>query len=120
MSLLGPSLMVVIPQERYRDVVYERWPVKVEPHADELLSSWLHRIASANGVAPRDFARVLGLRHRMWSARFDLKLQDDVLDQLSEGSGIPRDRLSSMALQPCDYRHMPLPLVIKARRAAST
>ncbi len=42
------------------------------------------------------------------------------MDQLSEGSGIPRDRLSSMALQPCDYRHMPLPLVIKARRAAST
>lgn len=37
-------------RERYRDVVSDRWPVTVAPQADELVSSWLHRLAYANGV----------------------------------------------------------------------
>lgn len=31
------------------------------PQPDELLSSWLHRLAYANGVAPRAFAKQLGV-----------------------------------------------------------
>lgn len=48
-------------RERYRDVVYNRWPVCVDALPDELLSSWLHRLALANGIAPSSFAGVLGL-----------------------------------------------------------
>lgn len=117
--MAASSLMQVAPRERYRDVAHTRWPVAIEPHADELLSSWLHRLAHANGVAPRDFAQVLGLRQGMWSARLDVRLPKEVLNRLSERSGFPNDRLLSLALQPRDYRRMPLPLHIKARRAAS-
>lgn len=61
MVIDSPGLTIGI-RERYRDVVSEKWPVIVTPQADELLSSWLHRLAFANGIAPRPFARVLGLR----------------------------------------------------------
>jgi hypothetical protein len=54
----APAISIL---ERYRDVVSDRWPVAVAPQPDELLSSWLHRLAHTNGVAPRAFARVLGL-----------------------------------------------------------
>ena len=53
-------------RERYGDVVSDLWPVTVMPQPDELLSSWLHRLAYANGVAPKAFARVLGLNPGMW------------------------------------------------------
>jgi hypothetical protein len=55
----GPGLAIGIRQ-RYR-VVSDQWPMIVAPQPDELLSSWLHRLAFANGIAPRPFARVLGL-----------------------------------------------------------
>lgn len=119
MTIAASSLMQVAPRELYRDVAHTRWPVAIEPHADELLSSWLHRLANANGISPRDFARVLRLRQGMWSARLDVRLPEEVLSWLSEGSGFPKDRLSSLVLQPRDYRLMPLPLHIKARRATS-
>ena len=32
-----------------------RWPVRPWPMPDELLSSWLNRVAGANGLAPRSF-----------------------------------------------------------------
>jgi len=51
----------VEPQPRYRELQADRWPVTVAPQADELLSSWLHRLALAHGVAPRDFGDTLGL-----------------------------------------------------------
>jgi hypothetical protein len=48
-------------RQRYRDVVQDRWPAAIAPQPDELLSSWLHRLAIANGVAPRSFRGILGL-----------------------------------------------------------
>lgn len=119
MTMAALSSIEVAPRERYRDVAGSQWPVAAEPYGDELLSSWLHRLANANGVAPRHFARILGLRQGMWTARLDLRLPDVVLNRLSERSGISTDRLSSMALQARDYRYLPLPLHIKARRASS-
>ncbi|MCV3211661.1 TniQ family protein [Mesorhizobium sp. YC-39] len=62
-------------RERYGDVAGKRWPVSAAPLPDELLSSWLHRLALANGIAPRSFAGVLGLSERMWSPRLDLRLR---------------------------------------------
>ncbi len=37
-------------QPRWRDVLCDRWPVVVQPQPDELLSSFMHRIAFANGL----------------------------------------------------------------------
>lgn len=66
MTIAASSLMQVAPRELYRDVAHTRWPVAIEPHADELLSSWLHRLANANGISPEilqgsfGFARACG------------------------------------------------------------
>jgi hypothetical protein len=38
----GPAIEV---QPRLAAIVPERWPVKVFPARDELLSSWMHRLA---------------------------------------------------------------------------
>ena len=48
-------------RERYGDVARDRWPVPVLPLPDEALSSWIHRLSLANGIAPQSFASVFGL-----------------------------------------------------------
>lgn len=107
-------------RERYRDVVSDRWPVIVTPQHDELLSSWLHRLAYANGIAPRPFARVLGLNAGMWSASLDLKLPADVENLLRAHTGISPQGLSAMILTRSSLKPLLLPLRCTGRRASST
>lgn len=107
-------------RERYRDVVSQKWPVIVTPQHDELLSSWLHRLASANGIAPRPFARVLGLHAGMRSASLDLKLPADVEDLLCAHTGISPQRLSAMMLTRSSLKPLLLPLRSSGRRDGST
>lgn len=85
-------------RERYGDVVSDRWPVTVMPQPDELLSSWLHRLAFANGVSPRAFARVLGLNPGMWSAALDLRLPADIANLLYAKTSVAPDQLAAMTL----------------------
>lgn len=106
--------------ERYGDVVSERWPIPLAPQPDELLSSWLHRIAYANGVAPRAFARVLGLNSGMWSAALDLRLPTDIADLLNAKTGVAPDELAAMTLSPHLPRQLLLPLRNSGRRDGST
>lgn len=98
-------------RERYHDVVSNRWPVIVPPQPDELLSSWLHRLAYANGIPPRAFARVLGLNPGMWSAALDVRLPDDIANLLSGKTGISLTRLSAMML----LRDLPNKLLLPLR-----
>ena len=49
----------VSPARRYSVAAGRRWPVDVRPALGELLSSWLLRLAHANGVPPRYFGAVL-------------------------------------------------------------
>jgi hypothetical protein len=115
----SPGLAIGI-RERYRDVVSEKWPVIVTPQPDELLSSWLHRLAFANGLAPRPFARVLGLNAGMWSASLDLKLPVDVENVLRAHTGISPVWLSAMMLTRSSLKPLLLPLRNSGRRDSST
>ena len=114
----GPGLAIGIRQ-RYRDVVSDQWPVIEAPQPDELLSSWLHRLALANGIAPRAFARVLGLTARMWSASLDLKLPADVATLLQAHTGISQHQLSAMSLTGSPLKPLLLPLRNNGRRDSS-
>jgi len=107
-------------RERYHDVVSQKWPVIVTPQHDELLSSWLHRLAYANGLAPRQFARVLGLHAGMWSASLDLKLPADVENLLRAHTGISPVRLAVMMLTRSSLKPLLLPLRSSGRRDSST
>lgn len=107
-------------RETYRDVVSDRWPIAVSPQFDELLSSWLHRLSYANGVAPRGFARVLGLGQGMWSAALDLSLPSDVANLLRSNTGVSTNKLTAMTLCRGLLKPLLLPLRSNGRRDGST
>ncbi|MDC9813083.1 TniQ family protein [Rhizobium binxianense] len=98
MRIVDESAPTISIRERYRDVVSDRWPVTVVPQPGELLSSWLHRLAYANGLAPKAFTRVLGLNPGMWSAALDLRLPADITNLLCAKTGIAPDHLVAMTL----------------------
>ena len=106
--------------ERYRDVVSARWPITVTPQRDELLSSWLHRLAYANGVPGRAFAQVLGLTPGMWSARLDLKRTITLADQLRQYAEITSEQLAAMTMPDGLPKQLFLPLRKLHRRSGST
>lgn len=109
-------------RERYGDVARDLWPVAIDPLPDELLSSWLHRLALANGMAPRSFAGVLGLGlgERMWSPRLDLRLPRHVAGLLAYRTGVPQAAISAMTINACASAPLLLPLRDSARRNRST
>ncbi|MEY9643995.1 Zn ribbon nucleic-acid-binding protein [Bradyrhizobium elkanii] len=107
-------------RERYQDVVADRWPAAVDPQPDELLSSWLHRLAIANGVAPQAFAGVLGLCGGMWSARLDLRLLQDLAAWLGARTDVAPEAISAMAMSDGALVPLWLPLRETARRSRST
>ncbi|WP_287331954.1 TniQ family protein [Mesorhizobium sp.] len=94
--------------------------MSVDPKPDELLSSWLHRLAIANGLAPRSFAGVLGRGNGMWSPRLDLRLLPHVAALLSEQTGVPHEAISALAMTGCALTPLLLPLRENARRNRST
>ncbi|OCJ08691.1 hypothetical protein A6U86_27365 [Rhizobium sp. AC27/96] len=98
----------------------DRWPVIVRPQPDELLSSWAHRLAFANGVAPRSFGRVLGFSAGMWSASLDMNFQTDAINILTAHTGIPLPRLFAMSLKGSPLKRLLLPLRDDGRRLSST
>lgn len=113
---VAPTISI---RERYRDAVSDRWPVTVMPQPEELLSSWLHRLAYANGVAPKAFARVLGLNPGMWSAALDLRLPADIANLLYAKTGVAPDQLAAMTLSQALPRQLLLPLRYNGHRDSS-
>ena len=107
-------------RERYQDVVGDRWPIALDPQPDELLSSWLHRLAIANGAAPQAFAGVLGLSGGMWSPRLDLRLPRDLMAWLGARTGVAPEAISAMAMTDWALAPLLLPLRAIAHRNRST
>ena len=107
---------------RYRDAVSRFWPVHTDPQPEELLSSWLHRLAVANGIAPRAFDRILWSRAEagLWSASLDLKLAASVMDFLHVHAGVSRRKLMAMSLTQSPFELLLLPLRVNAHRSRST
>lgn len=99
MNRSSPGITVT-PARRYASEVGRGWPVDVAPAPGELLSSWLHRLALANGVPARYFGRVLGLRGADWSTRLDRDLPEHVLGLLVGQTQVPAADIAGLALVP--------------------
>ncbi|MER8784344.1 TniQ family protein [Mesorhizobium sp. M1006] len=112
--------MAIEIRERYRDVVRDRWPVSVDPQPDELLSSWLHRLALANGIAPRSFASALGLGEGMWSPRLDLQLPREAAALLADRTNVRQETISAMAMAEPALTPLLLPLRENVHRNRSS
>ena len=92
------SKITVTPARDYGNEVGQGWPVVVPPAPGELLSSWLHRLALANGVPPQYFGQVLGVAGGDWSAKLDRDLPGRVLDLLVERTRLPVEDIDGLAL----------------------
>jgi hypothetical protein len=97
MTSNGPRISVSLAR-RYSVATGRRWPVEVRPAPGELLSSWLHRLARANGVPPRYFGAVLGAAGETWSAQLDRHLPEAVRRLLLDHTSISPEDIDGLCL----------------------
>jgi hypothetical protein len=88
----------------------ERWPAPVQPQPDELLSSWLNRLALAHGLPPRAFGSALGLGGGAWSSRLDLAPPAALLDLLARRTGLAAEAIAALSFRDFGARELLLPL----------
>ena len=110
----------VSPARRYSVAAGRRWPVDVRPALGELLSSWLHRLAHANGVPPRYFGAVLGAAGEAWSAQLDRHLPEAVRRLLLDHSSICPEELDGLCLGPSQLSVLRLRLRTRPHDAATS
>lgn len=66
------------------------WPVHPHPYPNELLSSWLVRIAHANGEKVQTFThQEFGINHQVWNRDIDRLAPKRILDRLAERTATP-------------------------------
>ena len=74
------------------------WNIRVPPQTDELLTSWLHRMAIANGYVDHSFCREMFDRKPIWTRDADRHFPLDQLPTLERWTGVPVAQLESMML----------------------
>jgi hypothetical protein len=89
---------VVEVEARWHEVLPERWPVVPAPQPDELLSSFLHRIAVANGLAACRFGELFGFGEGLWSPRLDLHLPAALRQFLAQRTGLKDVEIAAMTI----------------------
>lgn len=76
------------------------WPVHPQPLPDELLSSWLIRLAHGNGLKVQSFyGGWLGRTFAMWNRDIDRLAPLDLIAALSSSTGIPASVLTAHSIR---------------------
>ena len=112
--------ITVSPARRYRVAAGHRWPVDVRPAPGELLSSWLHRLAHANGVPPRYFGAVLGVAGETWSAQLDRHLPEAVRRILLDHTSICPEDIDGLCLAHSPFSSVRLQLRSRPQDAGTS
>lgn len=74
------------------------WPIHPKPHPDELLSSWVTRIAMANQMSPSDFCKLLLPGKRITLNEIDRAYHPKLIQALATGTGVPIERVLETSL----------------------
>lgn len=75
-----------------RGLTQPLWPIRYKPHPDELLSSWLVRLARGHGLRVQTFCNLIfGNKLQVWNRDIDRLGPDWLVDALSERTGTPID-----------------------------
>jgi len=74
------------------------WPAHPKPLNDELLSSWLVRLAAANSQKLHTFSKVAWPEVELWNRDVDRLAPEDVLRVVSERTGTPVTRVREATL----------------------
>ena len=114
----GEIVVEILP--RLESVLSDRWPVQVAPACDELLSSWLNRIAFAHGLSSRRFGQALGFEQRAWSAQLDEIAPGWLLHVLHARTGFPIDRIAAMTIAHEPWHPLALPMYWRPTRTRAT
>lgn len=80
------------------------WPVHLKPKNDELLSSWLVRLARAHRLKVHTFCSLAWPRKQIWNRDIDKSADVAILEQLSVKTGTPFRRVLSTTL--ADYENV--------------
>lgn len=76
------------------------WPIHPQPMPDELLSSWMIRLARGNGYKIHSFyTQYFGLDRQIWNRDIDRLAPSWLLFGLSERTGIAANRIEQMTLR---------------------
>lgn len=76
------------------------WPIHPQPLPDELLSSWMIRVARDNGFKVHSFyAAQFGRERQIWNRDIDHHAPTWLLDALQAHTGVQRARLETMTLR---------------------
>ena len=75
------------------------WPAHPKPLPDELLTSWIVRLARANGLKLQTFCdRVFGKEHQLWNRDIDRSAPTWLLASLARHTGTPIGTIRRMTL----------------------
>lgn len=74
------------------------WPAHVKPQRDELLSSWLVRLAMAHGVKLHTFCSVTWPLKQIWNRDIDRSADRELLRTLSDKTATPLERVRATTL----------------------
>ncbi len=75
------------------------WPIHLKPRANELLSSWMIRLAHSHGYKVERMCRILfGRDHALWSRDVDRLAPSGVLAKLCEVTGAKPERANLTTL----------------------
>lgn len=73
-----------------RGLTESLWPIRYKPFPDELLTSWLVRLAWGHGLKVQTFCnQVFGGRHQVWNRDVDRMAPDWLVNQLAARTGTP-------------------------------
>lgn len=82
----------------------QSWPAHPHPYRDELLTSWLVRIAHANGLKAQTFCeRVFGAQHQIWNRDMDRLAPEWLLQTLANGSQRTLTRVKATTLTEFEH-----------------
>lgn len=73
----------------WRGLTTTLWPIRYKPFHDELLSSWLMRIAHGHGLRAQTFCNLIfGTRYQVWNRDVDRLAPAWLIDALAQGTGV--------------------------------
>ena len=75
-----------------RGITAPLWPIRYKPLPDELLSSWLVRLAHGHGLKVQTFCNLIfGNRHQVWNRDVDRLAPPWLVETLARQTGTPID-----------------------------
>jgi len=80
------------------DLTGKVWPVHLKPQQDELLSSWLTRLALAHGQTVAAFTNLVWLGRVLVSRELDLWNDPALFETLSSKTNTPQDEVFATTL----------------------